>query len=580
MEIVKNQITKYHICYSVDASECVRYAASELLKYLLKSTSCPFPIFADKCKKRGPEILVGLTNRYSDLGELVNYSKEAFLIKNIKEDIVILGNSDRAVLYGVYYFLETYFGFRCFTSTCEKIDSIDELSLDDIYILKDFPFEYREAYFQDAFDGSFASKNMLNGTLSRIADYQGGKVKWFNFHHSFFQLINPDEYFDSHPEYFSLIDGERRKEHTELCLSNPEVREICYNKVRNWIINNPEYDVFSVSQEEWMGHFVKLACECNQCKKIDMENESQSGSVITFVNYILERLEKEFPDKLIHTFAYQYSRKTPTKVKPHKNLIVRLCNIECSWDMSIEEKAKDKSTEAYKFLNDLINWGKITNRLYIWDYCVNFHNYLLPFPNLRTMVKNVNLYKKSNVKGVLMQGNFSYGGKGYLDELKAYLIARLLRGDNVVLEDLVKEFCDNYYGKASKYIYDYIFLWEDSVKGTNMWLYDDADSKLFNDDNIKQATILMNKAVNAVSGVYLERVNVLELGLEYLKLVRLPMNYPHRNELIDDFAKRAKKAGITELFERTSFDLSIQMMKQSQYAKDRKNWYSLYYIMR
>ena len=113
-----------------------------------------------------------------------------------------------------------------------------------------------------------------------------------------------------------------------------------------------------------------------------------------------------------------------------------------------------------------------------------------------------------------------------------------------------------------------------------MWLYDEADSPLFTDERISKATKLMDEAVKVSSGVYYDRVNVLALGLEYLKLVRLPLDYNNRNELIDDFGRRAKKAGITELFERTAFDLSIEMMKKSQYVKNRKDWYSLYYIMR
>ena len=121
-----------------------------------------------------------------------------------------------------------------------------------------------------AFDGDFAVKNMLNSNLADLSSKHGNKVKWYNFHHSFSDLINPNDYFDTHPEYFSLIDGKRVKVHTELCLSNPDVFNLCLEKLRSWIINNPECDIFSVAQDEWMGHFIKMACECENCKKIDV----------------------------------------------------------------------------------------------------------------------------------------------------------------------------------------------------------------------------------------------------------------------------------------------------------------------
>ena len=58
------------------------------------------------------------------------------------------------------------------------------------------------------------------------------------------------------------------------------------------------------------------------------------------------------------------------------------------------------------------------------------------------------------------------------------------------------------------------------------------------------------------------------------------MDYPNRNKLIDDFKEKILKLRITEIFERTELNYSIEIMKKSRYAIDRKDWYSLYYIMR
>lgn len=580
--LINNFKTDYHICSGKDSDSCTRFAAKQLQKYLYESSDCCIPVFSDKCPRRSKEILVGLNVRNTKKDARLNSaSSEAYVIKIEDGDIIIHGNSPRGTLYGVYRFLEEVVGFRCFTSDCEKVDKHNSIILKDIDIFQDFTFEYREVYFTDAFNGDFASKNMLNSNLADISADKGGKTKWFNFHHSFSDLISPDDYFDSHPEYFSEIDGVRRKEHTELCLSNADVFKLALKKVETWIKENPDCKIFSVAQDEWMGHFIKMACECDNCKKIDEENESQSGSVITFVNKIAKAISEKYPDILIHTFAYQYSRKPPKNVKPLDNVIVRLTNIECSWGNSIEETAKrDKEGNCAKFLNDLIGWSKITNRLYIWDYCVNFRNYLLPFPNFRTMGKNIELYRKSNIKGVLMQGNFSYGGGGYMDEMKSYVISHLLRDDHSDVKTLIKEFCDNYYGEASPYIQEYIYLWEDEVNGKELWLYDDADSNLFNSSNIEKASELINKALTYKTEKTQKRIEKVALGLEYLKLVRLPLDYERRNEKIEEFYEKVRSQRITELFERTALEYSIDIMKKSRYCKERNNWYSLYYIMR
>ena len=584
INIIENNKTLYHIVHSVLSTECERYACMELQKYIYNSTNTIIPVFSDKCDKRSKEIIIGSARNSQIKQDLNNLSDDAYIIKVIDGNIYITGNTSRSTLYGVYRFLEQFINFRCFTKDCEVYDKLDFISIDEDYeLIQDFTFEYREVYFRDAFDGDFAAKNMLNSNLADLSNKHGNKVKWYNFHHSFSDLINPKEYFDTHPEYFSLVDGKRQKEHTELCLSNPDVFNLCLARLRSWILNNPECKVFSVAQDEWMGHFIKMACECENCKKIDEENNSQSGSIITFVNKLATAIQEEFPDKLIHTFAYQYSRKTPTKVIPHKNIIVRLCNIECSWAKSIEESALlNPNGRDGLFLNDLLNWSKITNHLYIWDYAVNFRNYLLPFPNFRTMEKNIKLYKENNVKGILMQGNFSYGGKGYFDELKSYVVAKMLRNDSKCLNELINDFCNNYYGKsASKYIIEYLNMWEDEIYDKTLWLYDDADSDLFTDELVQKGKELLECAYNSEShDIYKERIEKLILGIKYLQLVRLPLNTEGRNELIDEFSKLVKKHHITELFERTSLEYSIEVMKNSRYAKERPNWYSLYYIMK
>lgn len=579
--IIKDNHSDYHICSNQYSDSATRFASKELAKYLFEATNTYIPVFSDKCDKRSLEFLLGDARGCSLDKRLQNASDEAYVIKTDNGNILIQGKTGRAILYGVYRFLEEYVGFRCFSSDEIKVDTTPLLEFDDIDIFQDFTFEYREAYFTDSFNGEFASKNMLNSNLADLSEEKGGKTKWFNCHHSFSDLVNPNIYFDEHPEYFSLIDGERRKEHTELCLSNNDVLDLSIKKVNEWIEDNPNCKIFSVAQDEWMGHFTKMACECENCKKIDEENESQSGSIITFVNKVAKAIKEKHPDKLIHTFAYQYSRKPPKLVKPLDNVIVRLTNIEASWSIPMEEEAKiNPNSRGGLFLKDLEGWSKISNHLYIWDYSVNYRNYLLPFPCFRSMAKNIDLYKKMNVKGLLMQGNFSYGGGGYMDEAKAYVASHLMRDDHMSLDELIEEFCYGYYGSCAPKIIEYINLWEDSVKGHDLWLYDDSDAPYFTDEVIDKASKILNEAKLLVDEKHVRRLEKVILGLDYLILVRLPMDYPRRNEKIDAFSQKAKYLRITELMERTNFDLSIKYMKESQFAKERKDWYSLYYIMK
>ena len=134
-------------------------------------------------------------------------------------------------------------------------------------------------------------------------------------------------------------------------------------------------------------------CTCPECRAVDEYEGSPAGSVIRFVNKVCQRVTEKYPDVLIHTFAFTYSRKVPKYVKPHKNVIVRLANIECEWGRAFEETAKLKpSSKTAEFLQSIKEWGAVTDRLYVWDYAVNFANYLQPFPIFYQLEKNIKLY--------------------------------------------------------------------------------------------------------------------------------------------------------------------------------------------
>ena len=49
------------------------------------------------------------------------------------------------------------------------------------------------------------------------------------------------------------------------------------------------------------------------------------------------------------------------------------------------------------FVDDLRDWAKICDRLYVWDYVVNFKHTLMPFPNLRVLQPNIRFFLRSPV---------------------------------------------------------------------------------------------------------------------------------------------------------------------------------------
>ena len=250
-----------------------------------------------------------------------------------------------------------------------------------------------------------------------------------------------------HPEYFSFYDGKRHagvipswdgssyQPEAQLCLTNPDVLEIVCENLQKAINKKPEALYWSVSQNDNVNY-----CRCEKCAALDSQYAAFSsdekmlsthggggytalgmGSLLTFVNKVAER----FPDKIISTLAYQYSRTPPAGIVPFKNVNIMLCSIESSRNdpMTVGDKA---------FCEDLIGWGKLTDNILVWDYVIRFSHLFAPFPNLRVLQPNIQFLRNNNVSALFEQGNIQSGGD--FAPLRAYMIAKMLWSPMLILK--------------------------------------------------------------------------------------------------------------------------------------------------
>lgn len=122
---------------------------------------------------------------------------------------------------------------------------------------------------------------------------QPGGVEGFWAVHTFYPLMPPAEFFDKHPEYYSLINGKRvhqvnknnRKELAQLCLSNKNVLKIVTKRIKDKIRVYPEHLIYDVSQNDYYN-----PCECDKCQAIVKKEGEESGLMIWFVNQVAEAI--------------------------------------------------------------------------------------------------------------------------------------------------------------------------------------------------------------------------------------------------------------------------------------------------
>jgi hypothetical protein len=300
------------------------------------------------------------------------------------------------------------------------------------------------------------------------------------------------------------MGGKRTK--TQLCLTNPDVLKVLSETLKTKMKEKPGAKYWSVSQMDTFG-----SCECDACKAIDNFEGSSSGSMISFVNQVAAA----FPDKVISTLAYQYTRKAPKHIKPAPNVNIMLCTIECDRSRPLET-----DTTTGSFVDDLRNWTAIADDILVWDYVIQFTNMIGPFPNLPVLQPNIRLFKQYHVGSVFEQG--CRGTYSENQELRQYLLAKLLWNTGLNVDSLENQFLSGYYGAAGSFIGAYLNSMETALRksGKTLWIYgspmQETDAFL-SPENITDYNRLFDQAEMAVAGdtTLLNRVAKARLPLRY-----------------------------------------------------------------
>lgn len=527
----------YRIVLARDAAPSTRYGAEELQRWLREMTGAELPVTTVGADPQAAapadrEIILGDAGhpRLASLGitiDAARLGKEGYVLRTAGTRLVIAGSGVRGALYGVYGLLEDHLGCRWFTPAVSRIPKVDRLvlpPLDETVVPR---LEYREPFVKDCFDGDWCARNRANSNAASLTEKHGGKVSYFGFVHTFAELVPPAVYYREHPEYFSLVGGRRQDGYSQICCTNEDVIRIVTEEIRKRMREHPEASVFSVSQNDTGGY-----CECPVCQKLAEEEGTQAAPVLYLVNRVAEAVEKEFPDKAIDTLAYQWSRKPPKTMRPRPNVIVRLCSIECCFSHPL---AVCDSPQNRAFREDIVGWGKVCNRLWVWDYTTSFANYFVPFPNRRVLRPNIRFFAENHVTGIFEEDTYTTLC-GEFNALDGWLQAKFLWNPDYDEAKALDEFLAGVYGAAAGPIRRYIDLLEDKVARDNihMFIWEGPHAAYLTEDLLAEADRLWDEAEAAVAGQpeVLERVRLARLSLDWVLIERAGrvLTQPYRIE--------------------------------------------------
>ncbi|MBB6730874.1 DUF4838 domain-containing protein [Cohnella zeiphila] len=570
--IVHQGQSDWRIVVGRHASASEIHAGKELQRYIRKMTGVRLPVLSDRMPAGAHELIVGANEHTASKGisvDLQQLGNEGFIIRSTEDSLVLAGSNVRGTLYAVYTFLEDWLGCRWFAPGVTRIPENATIELEPLDICQIPTLEYRDSFSYMSFDGNWSAYNKMNGNFARLTSHHGGKMdftgRWV---HTFNMFVPVEKYFDTHPEYFSEVNGARIADRPQLCLTNEEVLKIMIERIRDYIEEHPGINAVSVSQNDWYN-----PCRCANCRAIDEAEGSHSGTLIAFVNKVAEAIETDYPEVAIETLAYQYTRKPPRSVRPRHNVIVRLCSIECCFAHPLETcevamSFRNRTGSDSSFASDLKAWGKISDRLHIWDYVTNFSNYVMPFPNFGVLKDNIRFFIRHNVKGIFEQGNPMKGGE--FQELRTYVIAKLLWNPDYDVDQAVNEFMKAFYGKAAPPIRAYFDLIHTKVRAEHihMGIYDPPTSDFLPADLVAAAAELFDEAERlADDEQILNRVQLARLPIRYVQLSQMPTYTLNRKAMVDQFFRDVQAAGIEEIWEGRPLQKSRMFMEEGTVFK-------------
>ncbi len=446
----------------------------------------------------------------------------AYRILERDGDIYLSGAGTHGTLYAAYALLEAFADCHWYADTLEVIPASERVTAPHGCDIRYTPFfEYRETDWRSWKNRDYAAANRMNGSAYRSvpAGWGGSVVYLSGFAHTLTnQFCASGSYFETHPEYFALHGKARTP--NQLCLTNPDVLRIVTAEVLDMLRRT--YDpslplqIVSLTQHD-NGDY----CECDACAALDKANGSHAGTMVTFANAVADAVrEAGYENAAIDTFAYQYTRKPPTQVRPRDNVIIRLCSIECCFGHTMDDPACRQNAS---FMEDLAGWSKICDRIYVWDYGTNYGETFNFFPNLHVLQRNMQIFYENHVRGVYGEGNYYTDlCEGEFSDLRSYLQCRLMADPYLDYDAEMNGFLEAYYGDGWQEIREFIDLCCDKGVSaiSHAGIYQRANRslpKLTGRDVTRCDTLWQTAKEKAQDDTYRARVERSELCWRYWK---------------------------------------------------------------
>lgn len=519
--LVADGKTDYVIVLSSKASPSEKFAAEELADHVRQISGATLPVKTSDGDLPKRAVVLGNSPAVAGLGvtvDLESLGTDGYVIRTVGDRLVIVGGAKRGTLYGVYTLLESL-GVRWWYPGETFIPKMKTVTVPDTNLREVPKLEYRDMMFNENYSGSlWMARNKLNGMAwEDTPEKLGGRYKFVgNLVHSYNRLLEKSGH-EITDDMKALHKGKRTS--AQPCLSSEKTLAAMVDGVLKAFEETPDARFVVVGQMD-NGNY----CQCPKCAAIDEKEGSHAGQVIRFANRVAEEVAKRRPGSAICTAAYEWSRKPPKNLKPRDNVYITLCSIECDFAHPLVDGS---NPENKAFKDDIVGWGKIAKKIFIWHYVGNRNHYLMPNAEITTLVPNMKFFADHGAAGVFNQGTHR-GTATDMTMLKQWVLARAMWNPEADSRQLIEEFCRGFYGPAGDDVLRYIDILHAPAKteqfhnGRRVYM----NTPYLRPEIVAEAEEALRAAEAKVAGddVFARRVRHAHMGIWYLLAKRGPLS--------------------------------------------------------
>jgi hypothetical protein len=465
--LVENGQPRAVIVVATGASEQAREAAKLLQEYLARISGARLEIRDEAAPLAGPQILVGRSQRASDLGvdvapRLTNaMNEEEYVIRTVGNTLILAGNEHsfyRGTVYAVNGLLERL-GCRWFFPGAfgEVVPKLATITVGPLDIHERPDFRFRNIWYSGwmPVHGNDAPEFAVWMDRNRMKSLKGLSLPGDG---TITRLAPPEKYFASHPDIYALNKkGERVKD--MLCLTEPEAVAIAAETIKQEFRAHPEAATFGFAPPD--GH---PQCFCPRCEAANpnfsgkgLGEPSLSDVWFRFANAVAAEVAREFPDRWLLTNGYANRARPPEGLGPlSPNLGIQSAMLDtCTFHPINDPKCWQR--QLYQSVLD--RWTAELRCVFIYDYDPGKALDGLPFPMLHNLQKDFRYFKNRGVWGFWTEGQNCW----MVTHLNYYIRARLMWNAQANVPALVRDYCQKFYGAAARPVEDYIWTLERAV---------------------------------------------------------------------------------------------------------------------